>query len=715
MRVSAVYARFFRSLNYDYLRKTRVGYQPEPWDLAPDGDDYPFLRLRIDPAITAVVGANESGKSQLLAAIQKALSGDGIDRQDFCRYSGFFSQDESLTVPEFGLMLAQLGPADREAIAEASELDDVDIGTEVALFRMNATPKLRLYTLEGGVWVPHPVRKPTALQKRLPRVFEIDADIPLPDYVPIDYLASGQVKAAKNWERTRKTLSRIRSNFGWFDSAETVKAAAPELADAAKAEAELGPDAIRSFELADDLLVSVARVDRALFVELRSALDDGRNGYASALIETINRELASALNFPHWWSQDSDFNLLVEPRQDVLTFKIRDRTGTSYSFGERSAGLKYFLSYFVQYKSHEPADGPELLLMDEPDTYLSASGQQDLLRIFDGFADPVDDSLPIQVVYVTHSPFLIDRNHAERVRVLEKGEYEEGTRLVANASRNHYEPLRSSLGAFVGETTFIGACNLMVEGVSDQILIAGMSSRLTRIGAPGPQRLDLNSLSIVPAGGAPQIPYLVYLARGRDVDRPPLIVLMDGDKEGAKVRKVLQEGGPREQVLIDPELVMLLDDEQLDDLTSSSPHGVKEMEDLIPLPILVRAAQLYGAEFAPERDLARFDPALDEVFQGGGWERTMASRLRCDSISATRSSRSTRSGLPETSSRRPIPLSSPRKPRRWTATSVGCSQRSRACSARPTGKLRKRRSLRESTALGGFSSRATQSAPARRK
>ena len=168
-----------------------------------------------------------------------------------------------------------------------------------------------------------------------------------------------------------------------------------------------------------------------------------------------------------------------------LVFTIRDRTGTEYSFNERSGGLKFFLSYFVQYLAHEPpaSGAQEILLMDKPDAYLSSQGQQDLLRIFDGFVDPADDRRPCQVVYVTHSPFLINKNHSERIRVLEKGDGDEGTHVIRDVGRNHYEPLRSAPGAFVGETTFIGNCNLMLEGLSDQILFAGESSRLRRVGA----------------------------------------------------------------------------------------------------------------------------------------------------------------------------------------------------------------------------------------
>lgn len=52
--------------------------------------------------------------------------------------------------------------------------------------------------------------------------------------------------------------------------------------------------------------------------------------------------------------------------------------------------MKYFLSYFVHYLAHEPraAGQDEILLMDEPDRFLSSSGQQDLLRVFEDFASP---------------------------------------------------------------------------------------------------------------------------------------------------------------------------------------------------------------------------------------------------------------------------------------------------------------------------------------
>ena len=49
MRLHSVYARFYRSLNYDFIRASGEKYEPDPWDTTPEGD-YPFVRIKLRPA-----------------------------------------------------------------------------------------------------------------------------------------------------------------------------------------------------------------------------------------------------------------------------------------------------------------------------------------------------------------------------------------------------------------------------------------------------------------------------------------------------------------------------------------------------------------------------------------------------------------------------------------------------------------------------------------
>lgn len=555
MRLETIYARFFRSLNYDYVRRFSGGYTPDPWDKTPSGTLYPFVKLHLEKDITTVVGGNESGKSQMIDAIIAALTGDGYERSDFCRYSDFFSVDEKLVRPEFGAVFTDVSDADHRVIEELASLSELESVERVALFRMNSTPKFRIYVRREGEWsAPVHINKPKLLSELgVPAIYRIDPGIPLPDSVPLEYLAADRVTTV----RTKQLMDFLLLNGAFFDSEAAVQENASAISSAWIATQGPTENALKGYELAADLLIKVAGLDRSLFVELQEAVRT-KDGYANSVVDTINAQLATSLNFPKWWSQDSQFELFVSLRELELVFMIRDRTGRSYGFDERSEGLKYFLSYFVQYLAHEDrTDGqPEILLMDEPDQFLSSSGQQDLLRIFGSFAYPADGKRPIQVAYVTHSPFLIDKNHAERIRVLEKSEHDEGTRVVASASQNHYEPLRSAFGSFVGETAFIGNCNLMLEGPSDQVLLAGISNWLDQQGAPDLERLDLNNLTLVPAGSASQVPYLVYLARGRDVRKPAVVVLLDGDDAGDEARKTIRRGGARRKPLVNDDLVL---------------------------------------------------------------------------------------------------------------------------------------------------------------
>ena len=236
-----------------------------------------------------------------------------------------------------------------------------------------------------------------------------------------------------------------------------------------------------------------------------------------------------------------------------------------------------------------------MLLVDEPYAYLSGEGQQDLLKILEDFARPHDRSRRDQVVYVTHSPFLINKNAGHRIRVLDKGTNDQGTRVVKDVAKTHYEPLRSALGDHVAETAFIGGSNLVVEGLADQVLLAGLSSRLRRMKANSlSELLDLNQVTIVPAGSASSVPYIVYLARGRDELKPACVALLDGDQDGKDAVKRLKRADVGKKQLLDDEfIVQVAAWAEKSDVELKTTEGVtvSETEDLIPVDVAVHAVR----------------------------------------------------------------------------------------------------------------------------
>ncbi len=605
MRVSTVYIRFYRAFNFDYLRKHHKDAVADPWDQYNDLF-YPYVKIDLDPMITCVVGANESGKSQLLDAIEHALGvREPAEAADFCRYSQFFTVDATPRTPHFGLRLSDLTEADRTAIGALLKAEPDESYDSIRIFREDPG-FVKLFVGDNTTPIIVNDDEHKDFFGALPRSFRIDPAKPIPDSVPIEYIV----------QRSKESVERVISREDrWLlidllvrgDGLRSALAKDPPdtgllksllaRADSLMVRGDEKQNHRDQLHLAFDLLVTVGGVDVSTFTKLEQALRAQNEGFANGIVAAINRQLSEALNLHRWWTQDEKFELQVAARDFDLVFTIRDRTSSEYSFAERSSGLKYFLSYLVQYLAHlARGNSAGLLLMDEPDAFLSNQGQQDLLRLFQDFAGGSDEVLSRQVAFVTHSPFFIDKNRADRVRVLDKGADDEGTRVVRDVGRNHFEPLRSAFGGYVGEATFIGNCNLMLEGVADQVYVAGISSALLRRDVPGAERLDLNDLTLVPAGSASHIPYMTFLARGRDADQPSVIVLLDGGEAGNDALKDLVRGGPKGKRMLDPRFVLQISKEALPEVVCERPGGPQEIEDLLPSSVIVQACESYVAE-----------------------------------------------------------------------------------------------------------------------
>ena len=418
MILRTAYVRFYRAFNFDYLRKQHPNAKPDDWDRLDDGKFYPYVNLDIDPELTAVVGANESGKSQLLKAIEFGLGGGNPEPGDFCRYSDFFTVEEAMRIPHFGLYCERLTTNERQAI---SGVIGSSISEDISSFRVFRThaDKATLY-IDKDV---HAVTDLATLAGALPRVFRIEPNRAIPNSVPISFLIAGGgstnidpgLSRSDRWRFVDPMVDRAPDILAQLQDsnalATTLRSIFPSTTAPSRS-SDLEAESYRNqVSLAYDLLVTVGRIHESAFRELHAALRNDDQGLANGIVASMNAQLEKSLNLAKWWSQDQRFRLAIAVRDFDIVFTIRDRTGSEYSFAERSDGLKYFLSYLVQFLAHvRDRDRPEILLMDEPDAYLSNQGQQDLLRVLQEFTRPTDDAASGQVVFVTHSPFLIDKN-----------------------------------------------------------------------------------------------------------------------------------------------------------------------------------------------------------------------------------------------------------------------------------------------------------------
>jgi predicted ATP-dependent endonuclease of OLD family len=188
----------------------------------------------------------------------------------------------------------------------------------------------------------------------------------------------------------------------------------------------------------------------------------------------------------------------------------------STGLGTRSAGFVWFFSFLAWYSAMKKRDEPLVLLLDEPGLSLHGKAQEDLLRYFEA---EIVTNPKHQFLYTTHSPFMVDSQHFERVRIVQdRGidaddqlpREEDGTKVftdVLEAGPDSLFPLQGALGYEIYQTLFIGPNSLVVEGVSDLLYLQTISGVLQAKGHVG---LDCR-WTITPVGGCDKVPTFVAL------------------------------------------------------------------------------------------------------------------------------------------------------------------------------------------------------------
>jgi hypothetical protein len=198
---------------------------------------------------------------------------------------------------------------------------------------------------------------------------------------------------------------------------------------------------------------------------------------------------------------------------------FNNRHQVTLDIGQRSRGFLWFFSFLAAFSEYARDKSPKIILLDEPGLSLHATAQADLLRYIEEELAPHH-----QVIYTTHSPFMIDAAHIERCRTVEDKQ-EEGTKITADVLRAGQEtmfPLLAAIGVDLAQTLLIGPHQLLVEGPSDLLYLAVMSEAVkTRTENPE-AGLDPR-WSVVPAGGIEKMPAFISLFTGSNLNIAAMI------------------------------------------------------------------------------------------------------------------------------------------------------------------------------------------------
>ena len=332
------------------------------------------------------------------------------------------------------------------------------------------------------------------------------------------------------------------------------------------------------YELGNDRKVIIKTVDnyqREISVEEEELTEEEIQNWADKKRERgiLLRSAAAQLtkSFKEWWLQ-GDYIFDFEADGQHFRINVSDSLRPeAIELEGRSRGLQWFFSFFLVFlvETKESHDNT-VLLLDEPGLSLHPIAQYDLAKFFRKLSE---DN---QLIYTSHSPFLVDMDNLANVKAVYVNKETGKTQVSANlrydekdAEKSIY-PVHAALGLTVSDTLLLGSLPILVEGVSDQIYLNLVKRYLI---ANGKLKYS-KELVFIPTGGVRGVGPISTLVSARDDELP--YVLLDSDQSGKDYKNKLTGGrykDERDKVL---EVSDFLGEEQY------------EIEDLFPNEAIVR-------------------------------------------------------------------------------------------------------------------------------
>jgi predicted ATPase len=247
-----------------------------------------------------------------------------------------------------------------------------------------------------------------------------------------------------------------------------------------------------------------------------------------AELESTSSEITQYI-FNYWTNNTGlrvQFQVEPYPQDKFLNVRVwSDKYHMSLPLSNRSKGFNWFFSFVVWFSGiKDNKDNNYILLLDEPGLNLHAAAQADLLNFFE------DLCVNYQVIYTTHSPFMVPSDKLQRVRTIYEGKNgSEISDAIQERDPDTLFPLQAALGYDIAQNLFISKKNLLVEGPSDLIYLTMMSSILDAVGREGMN----DDITIVPVGGLDKVTSFISLLRGQKLR---LVCLLDSfsDQKGKR-------------------------------------------------------------------------------------------------------------------------------------------------------------------------------------
>lgn len=231
-----------------------------------------------------------------------------------------------------------------------------------------------------------------------------------------------------------------------------------------------------------------------------------------------------------WTQEEVEVNLDIREGEIIISI-LDDVINNYHPPSIRSQGFRWFLSFYINFMAGSKGELKNaIILLDDPGVYLHASRQKDFLNALEKI------SQSSQIVFSTHSPFMINREKLRRVRIVTK-KVGKGTLIEEkywDSKGDALEPIRASIGMKIGDSLFTTKNNLLVEGYSDEIILGAMSKLCLK---KEKQYIDTSKISVFPVTGADKMSLFATFCK---IENLKFLVFLDFDTKGRSTSRELE-------------------------------------------------------------------------------------------------------------------------------------------------------------------------------
>jgi predicted ATP-dependent endonuclease of OLD family len=317
-------------------------------------------------------------------------------------------------------------------------------------------------------------------------------------------------------------------------------------------------------------------------------------------------------DFGGFYKQD---NVEIEVSLDgnTLYFYIYDEDNrTPFKPEQRSKGFQWFLSFFLTLSAENSNNS--IILIDEPGLYLHAKAQNDVLNVLE------DLSQSQQILFTTHSPYLINTNRLDQVRLVLKDKTRTiiENKIHKGADKDTMTPLITAIGLdLTQDIIFSKYKNILIEGISDYYYFSGMRNYLSE------ELSNLENVRFIPSVGATQISNIVVLLLGWGID---FEILLDNDSEGERVAKELEND-------------FYIDNDKINFISEKTDHSVEDLfskEDFTKFILSSddRDRRKNNSKIAKDRDKVLLSKNFCELINDNEEEYNLSDETRSNFIEA---------------------------------------------------------------------------------